>query len=58
MGSVRNFIHGDDYCRQEFVSDGLHVLDGGLQSRPHLFVSHSLLWSDVIRQLTVDRKTG
>lgn len=52
--NVRNFIHRDDDGRQEFVSDRLHVLDGGLESRPHLLVGHGLLWSHIVGQLTVE----
>lgn len=54
--NVRNFIHWDDNGGQEFVSDGLHVLNGGLQSGPHLLMAHGLLWSHVIRQLTGRRE--
>lgn len=50
--NVRNFVHRDDDGGQEFVGDGLHVLNGGLQSGPHLLVAHGLLWGHVIRQLT------
>lgn len=56
--NVRDLIHRHDDGRQEFVSDGLHVLDGGLQPGPHLLVAHGLLWSHVIRQLTGDREMG
>lgn len=54
--NVRNLIHRDNYGRQEFVSDPLHVLDGGLQSCPHLLVGHGLLRSHVVRQLTVQER--
>lgn len=54
--NVRNLIHRDNYGRQEFVSDPLHVLDGGLQSCPHLLVGHGLLRSHVVRQLTVEER--
>lgn len=57
MRNVRDFIHRDDDGGQEFVSDGLHVLDGGFQSRPYLLMGHGLLWSHVIRQLTVEDRT-
>lgn len=57
MRNVRNFLHRDDDGRQEFVSDCLHVLDGGFQPCPHLLVGHSLLWSHVIRQLTIEDST-
>lgn len=56
--NLRDFIHRDNYSRQEFVSDRLHVLDGGFQSCPHLLVGHSLLRSHIIRQLTVGDRKG
>lgn len=52
-GNLRNLVHRHDDCGEELVGNGLHVLDGGLQPVPHLLVAHGLLWSHVVRQLTV-----
>lgn len=51
--NLRNLVHRHDDCGEEFVGDGLHVLDGGLQSVPHLLVAHGLLGSHVVGQLAV-----
>lgn len=54
--SLRDFLHGDDDCHQELVSDGLHVLDGGLQPVPDLLVGHGLLWGHVVWQLAAEQR--
>lgn len=53
--NIRDFIHRNDYSREEFVSDGLHVFDRGLQSCPDLLMGHGLLWCNIVGQFTVGR---